>query len=95
MASHTKSFAYRLGNRIMSRRNPLHPKELSDFDLMVIYSGSHRAAETLKHHFSNIKELAQFGGEKGFAVLAGYPHITPNIIAKLEAWLEGIGRVME
>lgn len=42
-----------------------------------------------------MKGLATFGGQNGFAVLLGYPGVTPNVIAKLEAWLESLGRVVE
>lgn len=93
--SYAKSFAHRIGAKMMRRRNPLKPSDLTELDLTTLITGSAEAARTLHDSFGSMKALARFGGEKGFAPLAGYPGVTPNVIAKLEAWLEGIGRVTE
>ena len=92
---YAKSLAYRTGSQMVSRRNPLKPSDLSDLELITIASGSAKAADTLHEHFGSVKGLATFGGQNGFAVLLGYPGVTPNVIAKLEAWLESVGRVVE
>ncbi|GEM88468.1 hypothetical protein [Meiothermus granaticius] len=92
---YAKSFSHRIGTRLLSRRNPLSPQEISDRELLELLTGSAPAAQTLHEHFGSLKELARFGGEHGFAPLSGYPGVTPNVVAKLEAWLEGIGRVVQ
>lgn len=94
MAGYPKSLSQRLGERALAKRRPLAPEELALVEILEIITSSPAAAKTLLANFPSLRQLADYGAENGFVDLYGQPGITTSVIAKLESWLESIGRVL-
>lgn len=94
MAGYPKALSQRLGEKVLAKRRPFDPAELSDLEMLEIITGSPRAAATLLRDYGTLAAIAAYGSEHTFAGLHGQPGVSASVVAKLEAWLESIGRVL-
>lgn len=94
MAGYPKALSQRLGEKVLAKRRPLEPAELSDVEMLEVITGAHAAAATLIGTYGSLAALAEYGSENSFAGLYGQPGISASVIAKLEVWLESIGRTL-
>lgn len=94
MAGYPKALSQRLGEKVLAKRRPLEPAELSDREMLEVITGSPAAAARLIETYGSLAAVAEYGSESSFADLHGQPGVSVSVVAKLEIWLESIGRVL-